>query len=216
MHKLTNNGFTLIELLVVISIISLLSSVVLTSLSGARASARNTQRQQDLRSIQTALEMYYNDHGQYPQTFDSKFFRDGIFVANKNCPDADNGKNWIPGLVENGYINSLPDDPRTGRSTLNERKNPDGSACYVYSSNGKDYILSAWGTVEGGPEYEVMHRHLGPREGSLNQTLCNHPNAGGGADRPNYNHKENFYAHSYTISTVDYCNETPHSWQPHS
>jgi prepilin-type N-terminal cleavage/methylation domain-containing protein len=52
------NGFTLIELLVVISIISLLSSVVLTSVNGARAKARDARRIADLKEMQKALEFY--------------------------------------------------------------------------------------------------------------------------------------------------------------
>ena len=60
------SGFTLIELLVVISIIGLLSSVVLASLSGARESARDSRRQQDMGQIMTALEIYRNQHGHMP------------------------------------------------------------------------------------------------------------------------------------------------------
>ncbi len=59
-------GFTLIELLVVISIIGLLSSVVLTSVSIVRSKARDSKRVQDLRTVATALEMYYQDNGSYP------------------------------------------------------------------------------------------------------------------------------------------------------
>ena len=58
-------SFTLIELLVVIAIIGLLSTVVLISLQGVRAKARDARRISDLKSIQKALEMYYNDHGKY-------------------------------------------------------------------------------------------------------------------------------------------------------
>ena len=61
-------GFTLIELLVVISIIGVLSTVVLGSLSDARAAARDARRLQDIRSIQTALEVYYLENGEYPST----------------------------------------------------------------------------------------------------------------------------------------------------
>lgn len=59
-------GFTLIELLVVIAIIALLSSVVLASLSSARVKSRDARRIADLKQIQLALEMFYDDKGEYP------------------------------------------------------------------------------------------------------------------------------------------------------
>lgn len=66
-------GFTLIELLVVIAIIGLLSTLSILALNQARARARDAKRISDVKQIQTALELYYNDVGDYPA--------DGAIVA---------------------------------------------------------------------------------------------------------------------------------------
>jgi prepilin-type N-terminal cleavage/methylation domain len=59
-------GFTLIELLVVVAIIGLLSTLSIVALNTARAKARDARRVSDVKQIQTALELYYNDNGEYP------------------------------------------------------------------------------------------------------------------------------------------------------
>lgn len=61
-------GFTLIELLVVIAIIALLSSVVLASLSQARAKARDAKRVADMKNIYQALQIYQDRYGCIPIT----------------------------------------------------------------------------------------------------------------------------------------------------
>lgn len=61
-----NAGFTLIELLVVIAIIGVLASVVLASLNSARAKARDARRLAEIKQIQTALELIYDQTGAYP------------------------------------------------------------------------------------------------------------------------------------------------------
>ncbi|MBU6320966.1 MAG: prepilin-type N-terminal cleavage/methylation domain-containing protein [Patescibacteria group bacterium] len=59
-------GFTLIELLVVIAIIGLLSAIVLASLNTARTRGQDAARESDVKSLETAMELYYNDNGGYP------------------------------------------------------------------------------------------------------------------------------------------------------
>jgi len=64
--KNNKKGFTLIELLVVISIIGLLSTISVVALNGARQKGRDAKRVGDIRQIQTALELYFNDNNAYP------------------------------------------------------------------------------------------------------------------------------------------------------
>ena len=71
MNTKRQSGFTLIELLVVIAIIGLLSTLSIVALNNARARARDARRVADIKQIQTALELYYNEMGEYPATVTS-------------------------------------------------------------------------------------------------------------------------------------------------
>jgi len=64
----STRGFTLIELLVVIAIIGLLSSLSVIALNSARAKSRDAKRISDVKQLQTALELYFNDYNLYPTT----------------------------------------------------------------------------------------------------------------------------------------------------
>ena len=61
MKKYTR-GFTLIELLVVIAIIGILASVVLVSLSSARAKGADAKIQEELAQIRSGAEIYYGSN----------------------------------------------------------------------------------------------------------------------------------------------------------
>jgi prepilin-type N-terminal cleavage/methylation domain-containing protein len=60
------SAFTLIELLVVIAIIGLLATLSVLALNNARAKSRDTKRIADIKQMQTALELYFNDASAYP------------------------------------------------------------------------------------------------------------------------------------------------------
>jgi general secretion pathway protein G len=63
-------GFTLIELLIVIALLGVLASslIVLINPVAQFQRARDAQRKADIRQIQSALEMYRSDVGEYPLT----------------------------------------------------------------------------------------------------------------------------------------------------
>jgi len=63
--KIQSHGFTLFELLVVISIIGVITALAVVSYSQAQIRARDSRRQQDLKSWQKALEQYYAQYGTY-------------------------------------------------------------------------------------------------------------------------------------------------------
>lgn len=114
-----NKGFTLIELLVVVAIIGLLSSIVISSLNDARAKARNAKRALEMKSILTAINLYYNEYGCLPIT------RGSICGVAKEDPvynEYEDGHGWdysskiLNGSFMNflkraGFMNEVPVDP---------------------------------------------------------------------------------------------------------
>lgn len=71
-------GFTLIELLVVIAIIGLLSTLAVVALNNARQKSRDAKRVSDVKQIQTALELYYNDVNAYPASLGTSIASGGV------------------------------------------------------------------------------------------------------------------------------------------
>ncbi|MFA7702736.1 MAG: FISUMP domain-containing protein, partial [Patescibacteria group bacterium] len=62
----SKKAFTLIELLVVIAIIGVLATVSVIALSNARSKSRDAKRVGNMKQVQTALELFFNDNGRYP------------------------------------------------------------------------------------------------------------------------------------------------------
>lgn len=89
------SGFTLLELLIVIVIIGILSSFISVSLFGGLTRSRDAQRKSDLKQLQTALQLYFQDNNEYPPSC----------ISNDPC--------WtnLLGNQPNPYIKSMPKDP---------------------------------------------------------------------------------------------------------
>ena len=114
-------GFTLIELLVVIAIIGLLSTLAVVALNNARMKSRDAKRISDVKQVQTALELYYNDAGIYPTN--------GEIAA---------GDPIITGGVT--YMAAVPSNPTP--KTDGATACPDSDYTYVQADSGASYTLT--------------------------------------------------------------------------
>lgn len=149
-NNFSKGGFTLIELLVVISIIGLLSSIVFASLSTARLKARDTKRVVDLAQLRTALALYYDDNGEYP--------RSGSWGSGNSS--FGNPGNWIPNLVADGYISTLPNDP------VNNAASP-----WNLSSNNYSYHYNSYST-NNYQDYNLITRLEDPSNPNRCELKC--------------------------------------------
>ncbi len=100
-----SRGFTIIELLVVIVIIGILVGLLLPNLFESQQRARDTERKNDLSTIQTQLETFHNDNQAYPADL------------SELTPD---------------YMDEIPQDPESGSYTYDATAG--GSDCTTAAS----------------------------------------------------------------------------------
>lgn len=129
---MAKQGFTLIEFMAVVAISSLISSIVLTALSPARAKAQTTKRVQDVEQVKRALELFaVNNGGQYPVVNNPN----GSHTECWECGDSAyyiTGTNKLATLAN--YLSVRPSDPvlpSSGRFADHRG--------YWYKSDGSDY-----------------------------------------------------------------------------
>lgn len=94
-------GFTLIEVMVVVAILAILAAVVVPRVMDEPAKARAAKVKQDLRAIESALDLYKLDNYRYPTTDQGL---EALVSRPASGPEPTNYK-------EGGYLRKLPRDP---------------------------------------------------------------------------------------------------------
>ena len=94
-------GFTLIELMVVIVILGILASFVVPKVMDNPDKARIVKAKQDIRALESALNLYKLDNYNYPST------DQGIEALISKPSGTPEPRNWKSG----GYLDRMPKDP---------------------------------------------------------------------------------------------------------
>ncbi len=196
-------GFTIVELLIVIVVIAILASIVIVAYDGFQQRAQDARRQSDISSIRKILETYNVEHGEYPTTTNQSQanWKSIDVYTDDNCYSGSSQADWIPGVNT-----ALPQGiPNTNQGADSK------TGCYLYASNGSEYVLSAWNMLNA-PQTVTMYRRLGFREfqtaTSAQFYTCNTAIVGG-VSGGSYNVEKDYYKYSYTISNITNCDETP-------
>ncbi len=131
-------AFTLIELLVVIAIIGVLATISIIALQNARAKSRDAKRAGDMKQIQTALELFFNDKNRYPTM--EEFALGSIFSTSTYGTST--------------YMQIIPSAPTPVDGSCTSDQN---SFYYTQTENGNSYTISfclgnTTGTLDSGPK----------------------------------------------------------------
>lgn len=138
-------GFTLIELLIVIAVIGIISAVLMVAINPLTqtAKARDAARKSYLAQLKRALENYYVVHGSYPEHCDAT----GVYSTNPQP--------WIPELVNDGELKTVPVDPK------NVWVYPDGDKTFAFVYHSKKIDVFPTRTIGScDTQYFVIGTHL--------------------------------------------------------
>jgi general secretion pathway protein G len=126
-----NKGFTLLELLVVIVILSVLATFVGVRIMGKPEEARRTAAQTQIQALESALNLYRLDNGEYPTT------EQGLKALVEKPAVGNVPRKWREG----GYLDkrSVPKDPWSGDYLYlcPGVKNTNGFDLFTYGPDGQ-------------------------------------------------------------------------------
>lgn len=128
----TSRGFTIVELLIVIVVIGILAAITIVAYNGIQTRARDTIRIHDLKSLQKVVEAYKAQNDVYPLP------ASGSMVWTGNCSNFGTKATYVTGVSD--LMATQPLDPKW--------PTPTSSKCYLYKSDGVNYMFLAYTTME--------------------------------------------------------------------
>lgn len=108
-----------------------MAAITIIAYNGVQTRSRDAIRIQDLREIQKVVELYKAENGSYPLSAAGSGNWAGRCYGGLQYP-------YILG-VQN-YMPTQPLDPKN--------KDTAATGCYLYRSDGTDYMALAWGSME--------------------------------------------------------------------
>ena len=121
--------------MVVVGLIGILSAVGYANFSQGSEQSRDAQRQADIRIVSTAVELYKNKYGRYPEGCNSP----GTWSGHALDYACASGNEYIKGLAPE-FIPRLPQDPKP--------KGDDSGYAYLTNTDGSVYKFIVFQTVE--------------------------------------------------------------------
>lgn len=116
--KNKKNGFTLVELVVVIAILGILAAIAIPRFMEANKSARGSKIIADMRTIESAVNIYYTKYGSYPTDKDSTGFSDIV-----------NGGTWpTPPIGDFNIVHTMDETSTPTSGTCDE------NTAYTYTA----------------------------------------------------------------------------------
>lgn len=139
-NKTNQKGFTLIELIIVMIILGVLMTIGINAFRSSQMKGRDSKRKAELKNVASALELYNNDYGEYPD--DNAV---GEIVA---CGTGTSVCGWGSAFEDQNdtlYMARLPKDARSGYN-------------YVYDvgvANGKNVSFQLYARLENTDDNDV-------------------------------------------------------------
>lgn len=122
------NKYSWLEIVIFFFIIGVFVALMAWTISYSHAKVRDAKRLSDVKQIQAALELYFNDHNQYPVSTNSITLGEGSSCVSVPCLVL--GDQGFSGNAQGiTYMPQVPANPA-----------PNGTP-YMYVSDGKMYFI---------------------------------------------------------------------------